>query len=150
MPTKREQEAALRYEARGKALCGIGLTDSPNLGAGLFLAMVVTAEELRAQMVDRAKIQRDIKAFAAEIEEIKNDALLSEVIDGKNAEIRSAQLAKALGETLSYQAAQKAINDYQRQADEANAEVEYLTNKLAAQRAESRRITAVLTALAEG
>lgn len=147
MTTQQQRKALLQAKALHESLRSLEITESANLGINLMSLMLDTAADLRTQMLRRSEAQRAIRALTAACEETKSAILLSENIDGKNAEIRSAQLVRTLADNRDYWSTQQSISAWQIIFDEASAEIELLTHKLGALKAESRRITAVLSVL---
>ncbi len=102
---------------------------------------IITIDRVMRQ---RTQLLARYREAQAEMEAIKAELQLSGQIDGKNAEIRAAQVAKALGENpTTYR-----VEDFKRQLDELEATLEVERMRYSSAKARLAAATATLQFLA--
>lgn len=88
------------------------------------------------------------QSLRKQIDEARSLKLLDPAIDGKNAEIRAAQLTQLLRDDLEYIALTERINMFEQQHSNLEVELEGLRNAQSALKIEARLIAAQLEYLA--
>ena len=104
--------------------------------------------DLSRAMAAKRNAQDQVKALGQQIEEVKALILLNAGIDGKNAEIRAAQLTVALREDEAYQQLTAALRDAEREAMEAGEQMTVASTRLDLAKTLIRQGTAALELLA--
>lgn len=104
--------------------------------------------DLRLYLGQEADAKRQIRALQVQADDAKSMAQISGAIDGKNAEIRAAQLAQVLRSDPEYQRIQREIADAENRLADAQGNGKVAQARLDAAKALIRQGTAVLEFLA--
>ncbi len=102
--------------------------------------------EILSESLHRAAVQTDIRKIKERMSEIERDTLLDGQIDGKNAEIRAAQLARLLAENSEYRSLRQDLLDQEAQLAGLDAVLEHARNMLSIAKLAARWNIAVTTA----
>ena len=106
-------------------------------------------DSIAGKIGKRNQLNIPLLSRKGQLEEARAMVLLGGTIDGKNAEIRDAQLLLALKEDTTYQQARAVVDDIERQIADVELEMESLRGKQAALKINLRLIAAQLEYLAE-
>jgi len=137
----RQQDA----EARTKRVLADAWQAEANRCAKLFDSAL---EELATALRQKADAGPRVQAAKAALEEAESAVLLNGTVDGKNAELRKAQLTLALRDDPAYQRAKADLADAERALDEANAAILLSERRLDAAKVQLRIVAATLEMLA--
>lgn len=124
-------------------LAAIHQFTNPHLAASADAAIAT----LRDHLADEADLKAQLRALTQQAEEAKAMVQLNAGIDGKNAEVRSAQLVIALRDDPGYQAVQKEIATVEAEIAAASNGVRVAQAQLDLAKSQMRQGTACLELL---
>jgi cyanophycinase-like exopeptidase len=125
----------------------LALIDELNINARLD-ELDGTVETIACKAKERQALADKVSQHRTAVEEAKALVLIGGTIDGKNAEIREAQLTTALRGDPAYQAALTALREAEREVSDTDVELGRLRSRETALKIRARLAAATLEMLA--